>query len=114
MNLRDNRITLGTNSFNKETIPVSSFIRVYKHQVLENSMDKEAWQDSPTARRWFDFHYGELDYNQHPKFILNTAEIFPLDLEVYPNRDRVLRPEFLCSYEIALKADTKRSMPSYV
>lgn len=52
----------------------------------------------------------------HPKFILNTSEIFPLDLEmkeIYPNRDRVLRPEFLCSYEFALKADTKRLLPAY-
>jgi hypothetical protein len=77
---------------------------------LENR--RGAGFDSPPARRWFDFHYGELEYNNHPKFILNTAEIFPLDLEIrdniYPNRDKVLRPEFLCTYEFALKADTKR------
>ena len=75
--------------------------------------------DSPQARKWFDYHYGELEYNKKtkPEFILNTSEVFPLDLEIkdnlYPNRDRVLRPEFLCTYEFALKADTKRQLPSY-
>jgi len=39
-----------------------------------------------------------------------------LDLEIkdiHPNRDRVLRPEFLCTYEFALKADTQRELPKY-
>ena len=68
-------------------------------------------------RGWFDYHYTELDYVQEPKYVLGTSEIFPYDLELaelFPNRDKVLRPELVCTYERPLKVDTKKHMPAYV
>lgn len=70
--------------------------------------------DSPTTKKWFDHHYGELEYNDKPKYVLKTAEIFPYDVDLtdlLPHPDRVLRPELVCTYERPLKSDAKKMLP---
>lgn len=43
---------------------------------------------------------------------MNTAEIFPLDLDFdETNSKKYLRPEFFCSYERPLKSDVRKNTP---
>lgn len=48
-------------------------------------------------------------------YVLKTSEIFPYDIEstqLWPDPNRVLRPEFVNSYERPLKSDTKKPVYS--
>jgi len=50
---------------------------------------------------------------EEPFYVLKTSEIFPFDVdlsEVYPRKDKYLRPEFVCSYERPLKADARKDL----
>ena len=111
LNLKDNR-TKKKGSYTFESVPVSNFIRVYSYQSQEG--DNKRGIDSPTTKKWFDHHFGELEYNDVPKYILKTAEIFPYDADqqdLLPHPDRVLRPELVCSYERPLKSDARKMLP---
>jgi hypothetical protein len=49
--------------------------------------------------------------------VLKTSEIFPHDIdlsEVYPRKDKYLRPEFVCNYERRLKADARKDLGLHV
>lgn len=62
-------------------------------------------------KNWFTHHYHDLEYAKNPMYVLRTSEIFPYDCDVQeriPNTNRVLRPEFVCSYERPLKSDTRK------
>ena len=44
---------------------------------------------------------------------MNTSEIFPHDSdlnELYPRKDKYLRPEYVCTYERPLKADARKDL----
>jgi len=51
--------------------------------------------------QWYDRHLEDLLYEQKEclNYVLNTAGIFPYDLEKdEPTKDKVLRPELMCMY----------------
>ena len=50
-------------------------------------------------------------------FTVIFSEIFPFDVdmnEVYPRKDKYLRPEFVSIYERPLKADAKKDLGNQV
>ena len=58
-----------------------------------------------------------MQYLEEPFYLLKTSEIFPYDVdlnEVYPRKDKYLRPEFVCSYERSLKADSRKELGLHV
>jgi len=101
-----------------ENIPISTHIKVYVYQKGDNSDDNH--QNSPTNKSK-EHHFFELQYevkkNQDLGYVLNTKYMYPIDSdlnEVTRTQERYLRPEFLCQYDRALKADTKKQPPQGV
>lgn len=58
-----------------------------------------------------------MQYQEEPFYVLKTSEIFPYDVdlnEVYPRKDKYLRPEFVCIYERPLKADARKDLGLHI
>jgi hypothetical protein len=113
LNLKENRISQkGQSQF--ETVPVSFFIKIYNYQQPESKAKGNKDEDTAEARvNPSEYHFSELEYLEEPYYVLKTSEIFPFDSElseVNIRKDKYLRPEFVCTYERPLKADSKKDM----
>jgi hypothetical protein len=98
LNLKENKIMKkGFSSQQLEIIPVSSQLKIYRHQTEEEGDKSKDY--SPTMHNWFQFHYTDLEYTGEPLYCLKNQDIFPYDWEVQDkihNTNKVLRPEFVC------------------
>ena len=95
-------LNLKDDSYRKEHIPVSKFIKV--HNLIYEREEEEKNYEDERFKQWIERHYEDLMYESEDKicYVLNTSEIFPYDVDlaaITPNRDRVLRHELISMYD---------------
>jgi len=102
--------------FKEHTRPVhiyiSPLIEVHRRDNTKTNSDDEGDNEDLFSERIkeMDFHVSELDYDEDVYYVLKTTEIFPADYAMQERKpyDLYLRPEFMCSFEKALRTDVRK------
>lgn len=97
-----------------EKVPVSYFAKIYEQSLPPQETKLKGKSDA--SKQSATYHYNELDYAEKIYYVLKTSEIFPYDVEIPDNSSsnktlpktiqNALRPEFTCSHDDFLMADT--------
>jgi len=111
LNLKDHNFL-----FKKSTTPIHvaicPLLEVHRRDITKSNSDDEGEGTEMFSEKIkeMNFHVPELDYDEEVYYILKTSEIFPVDYSLQDRKpyDLYLRPEFVCTFEKALRTDVQK------